>query len=382
MVRTVKHFSLHRIAGTELRIVADVDRGVLPLIQVEETVIREYVRHEHWPHRWVTLFILEDLQPLARQLRLGANPPSLSPPGPALGHPMSMGEWSAREYRLSSERGAALDYRPVVNIYDLADLASCNIFVNQRVMVEQGYWDDPLAQQGLLAHEHAHPQAENETVQASRRLRFQISDFGFRIEDGNSKSKTCDERSRTIENRKSKIALVLTRLAEKLCLDAPREILANEVTIQSGFAEALLHLDLHNVGNAGRSVAGRRGLTRQLQQEVTQGNLTPAGADLLLLVGDMSGYLDLALEIAPFYRAGRAADARVLETALETTIFPRLDAMLPQAFTSLRDQYIALRTDMTLPELITWGAGVLETLTGLLSEKGLALQCHLWMVEE
>jgi hypothetical protein len=37
---------------------------------------------------------------------------------------------------------------------------------------------------------------------------------------------------------------------------------------------------------------------------------------------------------------------------------------------------------MTLPELITWGAGVLDTLTGLLSEKGLALQYRLWMAEE
>ena len=46
MARTVKHFSLHRIAGTELRVVADVEDGVLPVIQVEEVVIRGYAGTE------------------------------------------------------------------------------------------------------------------------------------------------------------------------------------------------------------------------------------------------------------------------------------------------------------------------------------------------
>ena len=391
MTRTVKHFSLHRISavhpfttfragsergkGIELRVIADVEEGVLPLIEAETAVIQGYAWQEHWPHRWVTFFVLEDLQPLVRQLRLGENYSSIDSSGPSLGHPGGVGGALPKKKYLSPEDATTLENRSVVNVYDLANLAGCNVFVNRRAMFAEGYWDDALALKGLLAHEHAHPLAENETVRASRWLKFEISDFGFKNgENGGPRFQ--------IQNQKSKIASLLTSLILKICLNAPRELFANEITIQSGFAEALLHLDLRNVVKAGRSVTDREGLYTQLQQEVVQGNLTPAAADLLLLVGDLSGYLDLALEVAPFYRAGRASDARALETALETTVFPRLDALLPRAFTSLRDQYIALRTDMTLPELITWGAGVLDTLTGLLSEKGLALQYRLWMAEE
>jgi hypothetical protein len=64
MTRAVRHFSLHRITGTgldfnnigiehrgtELRVVADIEAGVLPVIQAEEVVIREYVRQPRWPH--------------------------------------------------------------------------------------------------------------------------------------------------------------------------------------------------------------------------------------------------------------------------------------------------------------------------------------------
>ncbi len=387
MTRTVRHFSLHRITGarpglgegTELRVVADVENGVLPVIQVEEVVIREYARQSRWPHRWVTLFILEDLQPLIRQLRLGAAAASLTPLGPALGHPLggelAEGQALYPNGALSPESAAALEYRTVVNVYDLANLTGCNIFANRRAMVEQGYWDDPLALRGLLAHEHAHPLAENETARASRHLRLRIEDCGLRIEeDENPKSK--------IQNLKSKIVPVLTSLAEKLCLYAPREIFANEVTIQSGFADGLLHLNLRNVDNAGRSVSGRDGLVQQLRQEAAQGNLTPAAADLVLLVGDLSGYLDLALEVAPFYRAGRAADASSLEMALQTTVFPHLDRLVPQAFADLRDRYIDLRTDLTGPELLLWGQGVLDTLVRVLAEKELKIAYRLSLMAD
>jgi hypothetical protein len=424
MARTVRHFSLHRIAGaspelgegTELRVVADVEAGVLPVIQAEEAVIRGYISTEFrnskpvlspaevsevripfWPHRWVTLFVLEDLQPLVRQLRLGAAPASLTtlghPPGgePAKGQAL----WLRNRQPLSPESAAALEYRPVVNVYDLADLTGCNIFANRKAMVEQDYWDDPLALRGLLAHEHAHPLAENETARASRHLRLRIADCGLALsvveglrieEDENSKSETCGEpspeRSRTIQNLKSKIVPVLTSLAEKLCLYAPREIFANEVTIQSGFADGLLHLNLRNVDNAVRSVSGRDGLVQQLRQEAAQGNLTPAAAEQLLFVGDLSGYLDLALEVASFDRAGRAADARSLETVLQTAVFPHLDGLVPQAFAALRDQYIDLRTDLTEPELLLWGQGVLDTLIRVSAEKGLKIAYRLSLMAD
>jgi hypothetical protein len=261
-----------------------------------------------------------------------------------------------------------LDHRPVVNVYDLADLSGCHVFVNRQAMVKEGYWEDPLAIQGLLAHEHAHPLAENETARASRRLQVELSLEG-------------PPSTFEIRNSKFEIRTLLTLLADKLCLYAPREIFANELAIRSGFGSALLHLDRRTVTNAGRSVAGRKDLRQQLQQEVSRGNLTPSAADLLLLIGDLKGYLDLALEVAPFYRTGREADARKLEMVLEAEVLPHLEPEVTQAYTALRDQYRALRADLTSAELLAWGEGVLNILAETLAQKGLNLQYRLRMAD-
>ncbi len=327
--RAVKHFSLHRIAGTELRVVSDVESGVIPFIQIEEKVIGRYAKSPRWRQEVITLFILRDLEPLIRQLSQAAG----LPPGGLDGLP----------------------HRPIVNLYDLKNPVSCHVFINQGAMEKEGYWSDQDAIMALLAHEHAHPLAENETTQTSRQLRLAISDLRFPI---------CDF---SIEN-------LLTLLADKLCLYAPRELFANEMTIRSGFGEALLHLDQCTLANASRSVAGREELRQQLQQEVASGNLTLQGADLLLLIGDLKGYLDLALEIAPFYRTGREGNARELESILETEVFPHLEPEVARAYSALREQYIALRADLTPPELMAWSKGVLNILAGALAEKGLVLQ--------
>jgi hypothetical protein len=350
MTRTIKHFSLHRIVGTELRVVADVEVGVLPVVQVEEAVIRGYAQHLRWPHRWVNLSILQDLQPLLRQLSRRADLADTSagqslPPGVA----------------------ADLDSRPVVNVYDLADPEGCHVFVNQQAMIKEGYWDDLLAIQGLLAHEHAHPLAENETIRASRQLGVELSPhFDFPISDFGT------------EDRPSRIVRLLSLLAGKLSVYAPREIFCNELGIGSGFGDALLHLNRRNVVNAGRSVAGRVELHQRLQQEVSGGTLNPTAAYLLLLIGDLTSYLDLVLEIAPFYRAGRESDARELETVLETALFPHLEPQVVQAYTALREQYVALRADLSPPGLLDWSQGVLSILDQALAEKGLALHGHVW----
>jgi hypothetical protein len=180
-----------------------------------------------------------------------------------------------------------------------------------------------------------------------------------------------------IENRKSAIENLLTLLAEKLCLYAPRELFANEMTIRSGFGEALLHLDRRTMASASRNVAGREDLQQQLQQEVASGNLALQGADLLLLIGDLKGYLDLALEIAPFYRTGRQSDAQELEAVLETEVFPHLEPEVQRAYTALREQYITLHADLTPPELMAWGEGVLNILAEALAEKRLEITYRL-----
>jgi hypothetical protein len=172
-------------------------------------------------------------------------------------------------------------------------------------------------------------------------------------------------------DRQDEIRGILGGMARRLCLNAPREVFANELTVRSDFAEALLHLDRRNVANARRSVAGRDILQKQLEQRVTQGKLTPTSADLFLLLGDMEGFLDLAIETAPFYRAGRESDARELESVLEGHVFPLLDASVTQAYAALRDEYIALTPDFAPPEMAAWGGNVLGILSKAILPKGL-----------
>ena len=331
---------------------ADVEEGVLRLIQVEETVIQGYARTVPWPHRCVTLFVLEDLQPLIRQLNLGASPLSLLPSG----QPFLPADVTA------------LNERPMVNIYDLADLTNDNIFVNYNEMVKQGYWSDPQVLRALLAHEHAHPLAENETTLASRQVRFKI------VEEGSPNDRFGD--------RKPKFIPLLNLLAEKLTLLAPRELFANQRTIQSGFAEDLLYLNLRNMDNARLSIEGRKDLICDLQAEISQGKLTPGEMDLLLFVGDLNGYLPLALEVAPFHSTGYPAFARSLEMILENHIFPAIDPLAVQCFTALTDTYLLLSDHMSLSQLAAWNNKVLEILFTALVKKGLSLHLQLSTTEK
>jgi hypothetical protein len=118
-------------------------------------------------------------------------------------------------------------------------------------------------------------------------------------------------------------------------------------------------------------------LLQQLQQEVAEGSLSAAISDALLLIGDLRGYLNLALEVAPFHRAGRTNDARGLEAVLETDVFPYLEPEVSLAYTALQEQYVALRADLTLPELMAWGKGVLDVLTEVLAKKKLTVEYRL-----
>jgi hypothetical protein len=351
MARVIKHISLHRAGDTELRVVADVEDGVLPVIQVEEGVIRGYVQHHHWPHRWVTLFILEDLQPLVRQLPAGGRlPPGDTP---------------------------AMDDLPVVNAYDLADLSSCHVFINRQAMGRHGYWHDRLAIQGLLAHEHAHPLAENETVRASRSLQLEIS-WQNPAGTGASQSAAPDCAPLDIEENTHRLWVAL---AHKLCLVAPREIFANQMTVTGGFGEALLHLDQRNVANARRSLAGRDQLVQQLQQKVAAGRLSAAAADGLLLFGDLNGYLELAIEVASFYRSGAERAAWQLDTALETDVFPHLAPEVLPTYTALRQSYVALPADLTPGQLREWAVEILSLLASPLAEKGWNLDYRVRVVD-
>jgi hypothetical protein len=336
MLRTVKHFALHRIAGTELRVVSEVESGVLPLIETEEAVIRGYMGCDQWPHRCVSLFILNDLQPLLRQI-----------------HPAA---------HLPSGEAKAIESRPLVNVYDLADLRACHVFVNRHVMDREGYWGDAMLTKALLAHEHAHPIAENKTTRLSRQMRLQLS-----LPAG---------------SQQPHLLGVLTGLAEELCLYAPREVFANQVTIGAGFGQALLQLDRRNLGNAVQALAGRQDLSDQVDMQMRDGKLKPAAASALMLVGDLRSHLALVIEIAAFFRAGQVEAARELETVLETIIFPRLEAQVRPVYADLSRRYLALHAEMEKPALLDWGTGVLSSLSHALAERGLPLHYKLEIVEE
>lgn len=416
MTHTVKHFSLNHIAGTELRVLADVETGVLPVVEAEEAVIRGYAQLELWPHQCVSLFILRDLQPLVRQLGRGTGSESLQVHRRI--DPLGPGAESPSRRSLPPGGAEGLDHRPVVNVYDLADSSACHVFVNQRAMAKEGYWDDPVAIKALLAHEHAHPLAENDTTRASRRLQMELSlelaspvlatPGSRRMVSPSEASEAAPPRAPLTTGREhgrreqapqavagpsgtsdghyaadwhNKIHRLVALMADKLCLYAPREIFANELTIRSGFGDALLHLDELNVANASRSVSGRGELREQLEGEVSRQSLTAAGADALLLVGDMKGYLDLALEVAPFYRAGREGAARQLEAVLETNVFPHLEPEVPRAYGALREAYIALRAELTPSDFVAWAEGVLKVLAESLAEKGLNLEYRLRKAE-
>jgi hypothetical protein len=373
----VKHISLHRIAGTELRIVADVEDGVFPVIQAEETVIRTYAQQQPWPHRYITLFILHNLTSLAQQLGLATGGDDFQDR-----HNIQPQDRWLSKSNLPMVDAAAVNRWPVVNVYDLADLESCHVFVNQQVMQQESYWDDPLALRGLLAHEHAHPLSENQTTLSSRQLQVLLTlphpASPIHAPKGNS------SQARVLwweDAKHNRIYHVLARLANKFCLYGPREIFANELVISRGFHDALFHLDQWYVNNASANLAGRGTLQQQLQHEVTQGNLTLATATVLLLLGDLESYLDLVLETAAFYRAGRENDALALETILETTVFPSLDSGVFRVYTALREHYRALNTDLALPELSNWGQTTLSILAKEIADKGLELEFHLQKVE-
>ena len=246
MSSEVKHFSLHRIDSTELRVIADAEVGVLPVIGVEEEVIRKYIEQGAWIHQYVTLFILQDMGPLTRQLQ------SVSelPPGGA----------------------EALGRRPVVNVYDLADPSGCQIFINWEAMVREGYWDEPSIVRALLAHEHAHPFAECAATAAARRLRVEIA---------------ADNLSEVLEgvpgadDRAGELRRIPESMGHKLCADAPREVLTNEFAIRAGFADAMMYLDSRNVANAAAALAGREQLRAGLQEESDRGRMTRAQEEVM-----------------------------------------------------------------------------------------------------
>ena len=351
--RSIKHLSLHRIAhpaqsrraSTELRVVSDVEAGVTTLVQIEEQVLAKYVASPRWEQESVTLFVLRDLEPLISQLDQKA---ALPPGG------------------LSS-----LQYRPTINLYDAHHPVACHIFINQGAMEKAKYWDDAEVITALLAHEHGHPLAECETTRAARRIAITVQ---VRTAANLFRRNAPAEKVRAWQD---KIEQQVNRVVETLCLYGPREILANDVTIQTGFADALFYLDAENVRRAGASLETRGTLLAQLRAEMDTGKvLTENGVALLMSIADMQGHLDLALEITSFYRQGKQKEAGALETPFLANVIAHLEPEVGEAYQTLRENYIGLATDLTSPQLVLRERQLLAILDRALRTKGLMLDYH------
>ena len=330
---TIRHFALHRIGDVELRVISDIESGVIGISEVAEDVLRRYVAVAGWPHRVVSLFVLSDLSPLQRQLVATAK----LPPGGVEG----------------------LGLRPIVNLYDLADLAACNIFINQTAMVKEGYWGDRVIETALLAHEHAHPLAENATTLATRQIAVTVQPTSDQPLDSTDEAAW-----------QEKLRRLLQLQVDKLCLYAPREVFTNDIVLREGFGDALYHLDLQNVNNAAQGIQARPSLVAGLAAEAA---LTNAGRAVFLAVADLKAHLDLALEIASFHRLGRAAQARSLEQVLDTAVFPALVPVTGLAYRALVKRYQALTPDMPPDALADFAGQIVTILADALKPYGVEL---------
>jgi len=347
--RTIKHLSLHRLDGVELRVVSDIEEGVLPLIEVECQVVRRFAQEAKWPHRTVTLFVLADLTSLQRQLQaLGRTP---------------VGDWS-------HEFAADLLNRPVVNVYDLAAPAAAHVFVNQEAMVTAGYWGDDLAIQGLLAHEHAHPLAESTAV---RQLQLDLT------LDLTVPWATAPDRATEWANRAQ---VQLATLARLLCLVGPREVFTNEIALAAGFAQALLHLNRKNVRNLVTGLLYRPVLQAQLTVAVDAGRLSRAGADALALIGDLQGHLIMAMEIAAFQRQERHVEVEELLAQLYGQLFPSLDPAVAKLFQSVCEAYVRLSSSASPQEMGAWGRELLGVLAADLAQRSMHLTYQIAIMDE
>lgn len=336
--RPIKHFTLHRLNGVELRVVADVEAGVLSLIQVESEVVTQLAKDARWKHKTVTLFVLSDLSPLQRQLQaLGRLPAGYQELGDLLA-------------------------KPVVNMYDLAAPTACHIFVNHEKMVAAGYWHDLLAIQGLLAHEHAHPLSECAATETVRQLQLTLqlqlaAEWAADAEQAATWSARAEAQ--------------LLALAKLICLIGPRELFTNEIAIAAGFSKALLHLNRINLRLMVAGLAHRPLLQAQLTLQRDAGRLSQAGADALSLIGDLQSSLPLAMEVAAFQRQGYQEEATHLMDKLQKELFPHLDSVVESLFGEICEKYTQLSAAASASEIAEFVRGQLDLLAAQLAERSI-----------
>jgi len=159
-------------------------------------------------------------------------------------------------------------------------------------------------------------------------------------------------------------------------------VFANDLTVAAGCADDLFHLDQLVVAAAARGVLGRSALVDQLEADVEEGRRPRQDAGQALLLGDLRSCLDLAMETAPFYRAGRPGQAADLEAVLFEQVFPRLESAVEGTYRVVRDLYVELSPDLTDAALASWAERVIDPLSRVLSERGLELDLSFSLSEK
>jgi hypothetical protein len=170
---------------------------------------------------------------------------------------------------------------------------------------------------------------------------------------------------------KAAVGTVLHILADRVCVHAVQEVFANEVTIRAGFADALYHLDLGIIDKARQGSSNRSSLAQSLDRQVRQKKLSAERAAALLLIGDLQAHLPLALETAPFLRAGVRRQAEGLEAALVESVWSELDPTVQDLYRKFRDHYLLLTPAMSANELESWSKAALDFLADALRDRNM-----------
>ncbi len=329
--------SKHPLANDgELIVVVDDDTGAARLVTAEQRVARVYAAHGQWPHKRVNLFIFETLQPLIDQLKRASK---------------ALGESEA----IALAAAAVLESKPMVQVYNLADLSECSIFVNRAQMMRLGMWKDDAIVEALLAREHAQPLSENATTRVARALGAVIIDPAA----GNGAA---------IPSGGGPVQQALEHLAHELCLHAPQQVFANEFAVRAGFGDALFALNRLSLTGGRAGLVTRATLKDRLDTEIAAGRQTEDGAAMLLLLASIEAHARVALETSAFARAGNLDDARALEDLLWMEALSKTESEAGTVYRQLYGSYLALRPQMNEEQMLAWAttsfAPIMIAITG------------------
>jgi hypothetical protein len=345
MARAVPQVLRHRSTSTKLQVVCDSAAGLEEFAAIERKVIGGFERHGFWPHKQVNLFVFETLQPLVEQIKQ-ATAPARGRPRPGV---------LAKARAEASRHIEELDRKPMVHIYNLANLAECSIFVNRRRMIALGLWDDEQALEGLLAHEHAHPLAENSTTRAARGLKASVE---------------AEDLPEGLETQEKHLHHSVETIVGELCLHAPHEVLANELAVRAGFGEALLHLNRMSLTGGRAGIAEHAALKAKLTAEVKAGRQSKKGMALVLAMASIEAHVRMALESAAFTRAGDPARARALDGLMEEEVFKHVEPEAGALYHHYCARYATLKPDLDADGVRAWMQESSTPLTDALRKRG------------